>query len=73
MSIKEFSKNDIFRSSLVTYPKYQFRVFKGNTFSANYAEGVLKFGETINNENFVVMKGVFDFSDENNSGLISLI
>lgn len=73
MSMKEFSKNDIFRSSLVTYPKYEFKIFKGDTFSTNYAEGILKFGETINNEHFDVLIGVLDFSDEDNSGLIALI
>lgn len=73
MSLKEFSHNDIFRNSLVTFPKYQFKIFKGVINSTNYVEGYVELNDWVVDNFIDIIQGKLWFDDEINSALLAAI
>lgn len=72
MFIKEFSKGDVFRNTLITNPKYNFKIFNGQIYSKNYVDGSVVLIDLLI-DLLPKTQGILDFSTEDNSGLISLI
>lgn len=73
MSLKEFSKNDVFRNSLITYPRYEFKIFQGTVSSKNYVTGDIQLNDWVVDNNFELTQGKLWFDDENNSSLLAAI
>jgi hypothetical protein len=71
MSIKEFSKNDIFRNTLVTYPRFEFKIYQGKAYLNNSVESYVSYGNLNLKDQSVF--GTLDFSVEEQSANLALI
>jgi len=71
MSIKEFSKNDIFRNTLITYPRFEFKIYQGKAYLNNSVETYIAYGNlNLKDQNVF---GALDFSVEEQTVNIALI
>ena len=71
MSLKEFSKNDVFRNSLTTFPRFEFKIYKGNAYLNNSNLPHVTYGgfELEDKTTYAIL----DFSLEESAVLIGLI
>lgn len=72
MSLRKFVSNDLFNNTLVTYPKFQFKVVDGKIYLNNQPNAFSKYID-LNIEDRPRQNGVLDFSAIENSGIISII
>ena len=71
MSFKKFSYNDIFNNVIKTKPRFEFKIYGGNAYLNNSADGYAY----LNKLNFLTcdLPYAFDFSCPDNSYNIALI
>lgn len=72
MSFREFSSNDVFKNTLITYPKFNFKIHAGNVYLNNDKDSFAKY-INLNTKDVELLKGTFDFTSPDQSSLIILI
>ena len=71
MSLKEFSKNDVFRNSLTTFPRFEFKIYKGNAYLNNSNLPYVPYGGFEVEDR--IKYAILDFSIEESAVLLGLI
>ncbi len=68
--MKEFNDSDVIRSSLVTYPRFEFKIYKNKIYSKNFEEDNLVLYDIKTENDVAIDSNSTDFSSNNNNPIL---